>query len=94
MSGNYDNTDRGILSRNDRKTEDKHPEFKGTLNVGGVEYWLDAWVKERKDGSGRFFSLRVKAKDAPRTSPGERVTRAQPTVTGLDDDLPFSAEFR
>lgn len=58
----FDKTNTGILSRNDRKTEDKHADHRGTLNVGGVEYYLDAWVKERKDGSGKFFSLKVKPK--------------------------------
>lgn len=94
MSG-YDNTNTGIFSHNDRKTDDKHPDFKGQINVDGVEYWLDGWIKERKDGSGRFYSLRVKAKDAPRTSPGERVSRSAPPKTpGLDDDIPFAPEFR
>lgn len=60
----YDNTNRGILSRNDKRTEDRHPEYTGSLNVDGVEYRLSAWVKERKDGSGKFFSLSVKRKES------------------------------
>ena len=65
MSDNYDNTNKGILSRNDRRESDSHPEYKGQINVDGVEYWLSGWVKERKDGTGKFFSLSVKPK-APR----------------------------
>jgi len=86
----YDNTNRGILSRNDRKTEDKHPDHKGTINVDGVEYWIDGWIKERKDGSGRFFSLSVKPKDAPR-SEHARGRRSAPPKGGsdLDDEIPF-----
>lgn len=59
----YDNRNRGILSRNDRKAKDTHPDHTGTLNVDGVDYYIDAWVKERKDGSGKFFSLSVKRKE-------------------------------
>ena len=83
MSG-YDNTNKGILGRNDRKTLDTHPDFSGSINVDGRDYWLSGWVKERKDGSGRFFSLSVKPKDganapaAPRSAPAD-----------IDDDLPF-----
>jgi hypothetical protein len=33
MSG-YDNTNKGILGRNDRKTQDNHPDFSGS--IGGI----------------------------------------------------------
>jgi len=83
MSG-YDNTNKGILGRNDRKTQDNHPEFSGSINVEGREYWLSGWVKERKDGSGRFFSLSVKPKDGASAPAAPR--QAQ---DNLDSDIPF-----
>ena len=101
MSQQYDNTNRGILSKNERKEKDAHPDHKGTLNVEGVEYWLDAWVKERKDGSGRFFSLSVKRKEGQGATPPQRqaqpAPRQAPTKpaggsSGFDDmdsDIPF-----
>ena len=52
----YDNTNRGILSKNDRREKDTQPEYTGTLNVEGVDYWVNGWVKERKDGSGKCLS--------------------------------------
>ena len=78
----YDNTNSGILSRNDRRESDKHPEFTGTLNVEGTEYRLAAWVRERKDGSGKFFSLKVTPKE-------ERAPKESKTIAELDDDCPF-----
>ena len=83
----YDNTNSGLLSRNDRKESEKHPDFKGSINVAGVDYWLSAWVKERKDGTGKFFSLSVQPKDAQASV----ATTSKPTdyKTALDDDLPF-----
>ena len=81
----YDETNRGTLSRNTRKTEDKHPDFSGQINVDGVEYWLSGWTKERKDGSGRFFSLSVRRKDeAPKPAP-----KPEPGIAGMDEDIPF-----
>jgi hypothetical protein len=89
----YDNTNSGILSRNERKTADNHPDFTGQINVAGVDYWLSGWVKERKDGTGKFFSLSVKPKDAPRQAAAP--TKASPAKASssgfddMDDDVPF-----
>ena len=83
MSG-YDNTNRGILSRNDNRTLDTHPEFKGSINIEGREYWLSGWVKERKDGSGRFFSLTARPKDGASAPVAPRSASAD-----LDDEIPF-----
>jgi len=58
----YDNTNTGALFRNERKTKDTHPEYSGTINVEGKEYWLSAWVKESKAGQ-KFFSMTVKPKE-------------------------------
>ena len=82
----YDNTNQGILSRNDRKESDSHPDFKGQINVDGKEYWLSGYVKERKDGSGKFFSLRVKAKDA---KPASKPPARSDPHRDLPEDIPF-----
>lgn len=94
MSQQYDNTNKGILSKNDRKEKDTHPDHKGTLNVDGVEYWLDAWIKTRKDGSGKFFSLSVKRKDGATKPPPSAAAKPPAGASGsgfddMDDDIPF-----
>jgi hypothetical protein len=95
MSGTYDNTNSGILSRNDRKEQPNHPDFRGSLNVDGRDYWLSGWIKERKDGSGKFFSLSVKPKDAPAEQPQRSGGGARPGgKPALDDDIPFAPESR
>lgn len=94
----YDNTNTGILSKNDRKEKDTHPDYSGTINIGGVEYWLSGWVKEGREGTkmaGRkYFSLAVKAKEerqAPKPSPtpAKKPPSAPPADPFEDDDLPF-----
>jgi len=79
----YDRTNSGILGRNDRKTEINHPDFTGSINVEGTDFWLNGWVKERKDGSGKFFSLSVKRKDA------KPVQQVQAGAAAMDSDIPF-----
>ena len=58
----YDNTNRGVLFKNDRKDSEKHPDYKGNVNVNGVEFWLSAWIKE--SAKGKFMSLSIQPKDA------------------------------
>lgn len=40
----------GALYQNDRKTEDKHPDYTGPLEIDRVKYWFSAWKKEIRNG--------------------------------------------
>lgn len=61
----FDNRNRGSIWKNERKTKDTHPDFTGTLNVEGREYFFDAW--KRKEGApakAPSLTFKVKPKDA------------------------------
>jgi hypothetical protein len=45
----YDNRNRGMLGRNTNKQSDKHPDYSGTINIDGRDYWLSGWLKEGKN---------------------------------------------
>jgi hypothetical protein len=90
----YDNTNRGIISKNTRKESENHPDIKGQINVDGTEYWLDGWLKHRTDGTGSFYSLSVKPKNAPAApaKPAPQRPKPAPASGGFDDmldDVPF-----
>jgi hypothetical protein len=85
----YDNTNRWILSRNDRRRNDKDAEFTGTINVEGVEYWLNAWVQEKKDGSGKFFSGSIKRKEPMTIGPDDPPMQRRSMKDQLNDEIPF-----
>lgn len=78
----YDNTNRGVLFKNDQGGNPKRPQYRGSLNVGGTDYNISAWIKEsRKDGS-KFMSLSVEPKKEAK--PKVQV----PVQDFVDDELP------
>lgn len=85
----YDNNLTGIVSKNERKEKDTHPDIRGKCEIDGVHYWIDGWRKERNDGTGSFYSLKFKAKDAPAAQPAPKRAPA-PAMDDLDDSsIPF-----
>lgn len=80
----YDNTNRGSLFKNDRKDDAKFPDYKGSINVDGTDYWLSAWIKVSKDGN-KFMSLSVKNKNADASLQPKKKAKQEE----FDDSMPF-----
>ena len=81
----YDDTDKGALFKNAEKKTDKHPDYRGNLNVGGVEYFISAWLKTSKAGT-KYMSLSVTEKNANNTrSP----PKSKPVEDEFNDEIPF-----
>ena len=78
----------GVLFKNDKKENEKHPDYKGNIMVDGNEYWLSAWIKEGK--TGKFMGLALSPKEAQ--PPAGKVPYGQGGTTkeGRDmEDVPF-----
>jgi len=85
----YDNTNRGAIWKNRDKTEDKHPDFKGSLNVNGVEYWVSAWKRKEGDASNKpALSFQIKPKDDQREAAKESAP-AKRVAEEMEDEIPF-----
>lgn len=52
---------RGTIFDNDHKTTEKHPDFTGSANVGGVVYWVSGWAE--MTNNKRKLSLSFKRQD-------------------------------
>jgi hypothetical protein len=57
----FDDTNRGVLFREEKKSEPADRDYSGSINIAGVEYWLSGWIKTSKKGS-KFLSLSVRPK--------------------------------
>lgn len=64
MAEPYDNTNTGALFKNDKGDNPKRPDYKGKINVGGVEFRVSGWIKEMKSGGGKFMSLKLEQEEA------------------------------
>jgi hypothetical protein len=84
----YDNTNRGTLFKNDDKQEPGHSDYNGSINVDGVEYWLNAWIKEAKSGK-KFMSLSVKPKLSKSMMAPKPEPKGMEAIQGMSDDIPF-----
>ena len=85
----YDNTNRGVLFKNDRKEKETHPDYKGNYtDANGQEFWLSAWLKKDKNGN-TFMSLSTTAKDDAHSRGMAQVRQAAKPTEELEDDLPF-----
>jgi hypothetical protein len=65
----------GILFKNTKKAEGGHdnwPDYRGSIQVAGVDYLLSAWIKEGQ--KGKFMTLSVTPKGEYR-QPAQREDR-------------------
>lgn len=93
----YDNTNRGTLAKNTRKSKETDADITGSINIDGKEYWLNGWQKTNRSDGSTFYSLAVKPKQARQEdSPPPRGRRKDPPPRDFsdldpirDDNLPF-----
>jgi len=82
----FDDRNRGVLFKNHEKEDPQHADYKGNANVGGAEYWLDAWLNTSKAGV-KYMKLSFK----PKT---EKVEAKASAGIDYSDEIPFAPERR
>lgn len=91
----YDNNLRGVLFQND-KVKDTQPDYKGSCEIDGKQYWLSGWKKLSKDNKP-FLSLAIQEKEVvtDTQSPQSGYEKAKAQADDLRqepinlDDIPF-----
>lgn len=82
----YDDTNTGIIGKNDYKQKETHPDQRGRVNVAGLWYWVSGWDKNA--GGRSFTSLaftemtqdevdKMMAKRAEKSAPQQRPQQQQ-----------------
>ncbi len=66
----------GALFKNDKKGNEKAPDYRGSANIDGTTFEVAGWIK-KNEWKAPFLSLSVKRKEAKHT---EQV---------YDDEVPF-----
>ena len=84
----YKNENRGVLFRNEKRTNEKAPEYEGRIDINGKEYRLAAWIKESKAGK-KFFSLAVTSPAIPAKKEEKPIQPLETTMMDDIDELPF-----
>jgi len=73
---NYDNNNRGSIWKNEDRKSETHPQFKGSAEVNGIEYWVSGWLRKadaNPKAPAMSFSFTAKDQQSvpkPTPSPG------------------------
>lgn len=85
----------GSLFQNKEKRSENFPDYSGSLNIDGRDWWISGWKRASKDGK-TFLSLSIKPKDGTASRPEpEREFKGVPSAprVDLDDDFSDSIPF-
>lgn len=83
----YDNTNTFVLFKNEQGDNPKRPQYRGTLNVKGVEFNISAWVRESKQTGKKFMSGTVEPKQDAKPKP-QKINEQNWDTADLNDELP------
>lgn len=82
----------GSLFKNDKRGNENWPDYKGSCNIDGKDYWISAWIKtagpNSKSPGSKFFSFAFKAKDQKPADATQETPHSDAPQTP-DEDVPF-----
>ena len=82
----YDNNLTGALFKHDKQGNEKRPDYKGSAEIEGVQYWVSAWV--RNTAKGKCLSMKYERKEQ-QSAPAPAAKPAPAAQDAFDDDIPF-----
>ena len=80
----YDSNLNGVLFKNDKDGNEKRPDYKGSAEIEGVQYWVSAWIRD--GAKGKFMSMKYEAKEKQQSQQSQAPKPAP--VDDFDDGIP------
>ena len=80
----YDNTNTIIAFRNDKEGNEKKPDYKGKVNVDGIEKEIALWIGQTKNGNEM-----LKGKVTEPWKKPEAENKPAPVEDDFSDSIPF-----
>lgn len=87
MSQQYDNNLTGVLFVNDKQGNEKRPDWKGSAEIDGVQFWVSGW--NRQSAKGELISLKLEKKEQQQSSRPAPAPAPAPAAPLEGDDIPF-----
>ena len=76
----YDNTNKVVIFKNNKKEKETQPDYTGTVNVEGKDYSVSLWIKEGK--AGKFFSGKIQ-------EPFKKMENTSDKIRNESSGMPF-----
>lgn len=83
----YDNNLSGVLFKNDKDGNEKRPDYKGSAEIEGVQYWVSAWIRD--GAKGKFMSMKYERKEKQAAAPAPAPAPVASSGYGDLSDVPF-----
>ena len=76
----------GAIFKNDKKTAENQPDYRGKMMVDGKEWEISLWIRESQASGLKYLSAAIKE---PFIKPTESAPVQTPKQDESDDGMPF-----
>lgn len=76
----------GAIFKNDKKTAENQPDYRGKMMVDGKEWEISLWVRESQASGLKYFSAAIKE---PYVKTEQSAPVQTPKQDESDDGMPF-----
>ena len=85
----YDNVNRGQIWKNENRKTDTHPQYTGSINIEGKEYWLSGWTR-KADANPKAPAMSFSVN--PKEPMADQIPKSDSVSGGgsFDDEIPFA----
>jgi len=82
----YDNNMSGALFTAKEKRNANSPDYTGSCEIDGVEYWMSGWKKKAKSTGKTYLSLAF----SPKNEVAHSTNKAESSIKDdFEEDIPF-----